>query len=69
MTADFKQTNSTVRYQLIVGIEGTDHEHSYALRDTWEEAADDAVNAGEAEWESQHVLKLKDGAQIKRIRE
>lgn len=68
MTADHKQVNSTVRYQLIIEQHNKDPLIHF-VRDTWEEAADDAVNTGWAEWENEHVLKLKDGAKIERVRE
>lgn len=70
MTTDFKQANAAVRYQLVaISKDGKDDYAVAPIRDTWEEAADDAVNMDWADWESQHVLKLKDGVTIKRIRE
>lgn len=57
----------TIRYQLITGLD-TDAPHRYVIRDTWEEAADDAVNMGVADWDN-HVLLLQYGSQIKAVRE
>lgn len=66
MTTDHPQTNATVHYQVVVD-NSINEPFYYAERDTWEEAADDAVNADLAEWDH-HVLKLKDGATIRRVR-
>lgn len=67
MTTDHKQNNSAVHYQLVTGLD-TDAPYRYAVRDTWEEAADDAVNSGWAEWKSKHELTLERFARIDRIR-
>lgn len=55
----------TIRYQF--SLNGTD----MPVRDTWEEAARDAVHSGLAHWDNPHVLILHEdsGAKIRPVRE
>lgn len=67
MSSDHKQVNVSVRYQLVTGI-NTDTPYRYAIRDSWEEAADDAVNMGAADWVTSAELKLLPGTKIERVK-
>lgn len=73
MASDFKQTNASVRYQFIRSAYNDEGEYvrvDFPVRDTWEEAADDAVKDGSAVWEndSENELRLSHGI-INRVRE
>jgi hypothetical protein len=55
----------TIRYQFQNGV------NTAPVRDTWEEAAADAVAAGAAHWDSPHTMVMPEGteAKIRPIRE
>ena len=63
---DHKQQNHAIRYQF--RMNGTNRA---PVRDTWEEAAEDAVQSGHAHWKNRHELWINEmeGAWIHRIRE
>lgn len=67
MSSDHKQVNASVRYQLVTGTD-TSAPYRYAIRDSWEEVADDAVNMGAADWVTNAELKLRPGAKIERVK-
>lgn len=66
MGSDFPQQNLTVKYQFQL-----DGQPAGPIRDTWEEAAADAVVNGRARWLNPHELQIDsdDGAWIQRIRQ
>lgn len=70
MTLDHIQTNITIRYKLILlkdwDVDPTAQQ--FPARDTWEMAAEDAVQAGVATWENAHCLKIDEArARIERV--
>lgn len=69
MTTDHPQTNSSVRYQYVMNhlIIDADALVVFPVRDTWEEAAADAISVGQAEWVRSNELRLVSG-EIKRVR-
>lgn len=67
-SSDHKQTNLAVRYRFVPGefdCEGLPD--AFPVRDTWEEAAADACEAGKAEWVRNSELRLVSG-KIERVR-
>lgn len=69
--ADHKQTNVAVRYRYVPSEYAdplVDPHGVFPVRDTWEAAAGDAVEAGGAEWINKNELRVISG-KIERVRD